>query len=71
MIKSNLFLFSEDEIRPIAPSFTEYLRDIVLKDGEKCVLRARVTGTPGPQITWFKDGIPIQNTNVDYKVITI
>ena len=63
------FCISEEETRPIAPTFTEFLRDMVLKEGEKCVLRARITGTPAPQITWFKDGIPVQNTNVDYKVL--
>ena len=33
------------------------------REGELAV----VTGTPAPQITWFKDGIPITHTNVDYK----
>ena len=71
MINNNNFIFwklLEEEKRPIAPSFTEYLHDVVLKEGKKCTLRARVTGSPKPHITWFKDGIPIQSTNDDYKV---
>ena len=60
--------YLDEEKRPIAPSFTKYLHDVVLKEGCKCSLRARVTGSPTPQITWFKDGIPIQSTNDDYKV---
>ena len=31
----------------------------MLIEGERCVLRARVTGTPVPKITWFKDGVPV------------
>ena len=71
LINNDDFIFwklLEEEKRPIAPSFTEYLHDVVLKEGKKCILRARVTGSPKPHITWFKDGIPIQSTNDDYKV---
>lgn len=56
----------EEEIRPVAPLFTEYLQDVVLQEGSKCQLKARVSGIPTPQITWFKDGVPVRN-NSDYK----
>ena len=51
----------------MAPLFEEFLQDLVLQEGCKCVFKARVTGLPFPQITWFKDGVPVQNTNADYK----
>ena len=51
----------------VAPLFDEFLQDLVLQEGCKCVFKARVTGLPFPQITWFKDGVPVQNTNADYK----
>ncbi len=53
-------------VRHVAPLFTEYLQDMVLREGEKCRLRARVSGTPAPHITWFKDGVPVQD-NGDYQ----
>ena len=53
---------------PVAPLFEEFLQDMVLQEGSKCVFKARVTGVPRPQITWFKDGVPVQNTNADYRV---
>ena len=42
-----------------SPQFIELLKDSVLEEGQKCVLRARVTGLPVPNITWFKDGISV------------
>ena len=54
----------------VAPLFAEFLQDLVLQEGCKCVFKARVTGTPFPQITWFKDGVPVQNANADYKHTT-
>ena len=55
-----------EEVRPVAPLFTEYLQDRVLKEGSKCEMSARVSGVPVPSITWFKDGVPVKN-NSDYK----
>ena len=57
----------EEAPRAVAPLFDEYLQDMVLKEGSKCVFKARVTGTPLPQITWFKDGVSVQQTNADYR----
>ena len=51
--------------RPVAPLFTQYLQDVVLLEGQACELKARVSGIPAPQITWFKDGVPVHNA--DYK----
>lgn len=33
---------------------------MVILEGEAWHLRARVSGTPTPQITWFKNGVPIE-----------
>lgn len=51
---------------PISPVFKECLKDVVLMEGERCSLKARVSGDPTPKITWFKDGVPVHN-NPDYK----
>ncbi len=57
----------ESVSRAVAPVFTVLLKDTVLKEGSSCELRARVSGIPAPQITWFKDGVPIKKHNSDYK----
>ena len=51
---------------PISPQFKELLKDIVLMEGQKCILRANVSGLPNPKITWFKDGVSVIG-NTDYK----
>ncbi len=53
--------------KQVAPLFTELLKDLVLRDGQRCRLAARVNGAPTPQITWFKDGVPVKPDNTDYK----
>ncbi len=52
---------------PIAPLFKSYLRDQVLAEGKKCTMEARVNGMPVPKVTWFKDGVPVDDGNSDYK----
>ena len=56
----------EEQQKSVAPLFTQYLQDIVTKEGSRCEMRAKVSGLPEPQITWFKDGVPVQS-NTDYK----
>ena len=56
-----------DEAKAIAPRFLEYLEDIVLQEGCKCVMKARVQGDPAPRLTWFKDGVAVKNENDDYR----
>ena len=56
-----------DPPRSLAPLFVEYLRDTVLMDGCSCTLSAKVTGDPVPDVTWFKDGVPVNKDNLDYK----
>jgi hypothetical protein len=51
---------------PVSPLFKEYLKDIVLEEGKKCTMEARVSGQPTPMITWFKDGVSVHD-NSDYK----
>ena len=37
-------------------------QDVVLREGERCTLKAKVTGTPVPKVTWFKDGVPVDHS---------
>ena len=55
----------ELEPRPVAPIFTKGLDDLVTTEGNNCCLQAEVSGIPVPKITWFKDGIAVDN-NTDY-----
>lgn len=38
------------------PQFTNALKPVVAREGEKCTLVAVVTGLPTPNILWVKDG---------------
>ena len=58
---------SIDPSRSVAPLFVEYLKDTVLTDGCSCTLTAKVSGAPVPDLTWFKDGVPVNKDNLDYK----
>lgn len=49
-----------------APVFTSPLTYAVIQEGYKFTFICRVVGTPLPVVTWFKDGISIQN-NPDYQ----
>jgi membrane protein involved in colicin uptake len=48
-----------------APVFTSPLSDAIIQEGSRFTFLCHVTGTPVPVVTWFKDGISIQN-NPDY-----
>ena len=56
-----------DPPRSVAPVFVEFLKDTVLTDGCSCNLTAKVSGAPIPNVTWFKDGVPVNKDNLDYK----
>nr|CAD7575774.1 unnamed protein product [Timema californicum] len=49
----------------VAPVFTLPLCDAIIQEGDKFTFECRVTGVPKPEVTWYKDGIFIQN-NPDY-----
>nr|CAD7442105.1 unnamed protein product [Timema bartmani] len=49
----------------VAPVFTLPLCDAIIQEGDKFIFECRVTGVPKPEVTWYKDGIFIQN-NPDY-----
>ena len=57
----------QDFPRSVAPLFVEYLEDVVLPDGSRCTMTARVSGVPTPDVTWFKAGVPVNADNLDYK----
>ncbi|KAK3921135.1 Titin [Frankliniella fusca] len=42
-----------------APHFSKELQDTVALENEKVELTVRVTGTPAPKISWFKDGLEV------------
>ncbi|KAM6148397.1 obscurin [Erethizon dorsatum] len=43
-----------------APEFEEELADCVAELGETVKLACRVTGTPKPVVSWYKDGKPVE-----------
>ncbi|KRT85768.1 Immunoglobulin, partial [Oryctes borbonicus] len=44
-----------------APKFVSPLNDAVIEEGSKFTFVCKVIGTPMPIVTWYKDGISIQN----------
>lgn len=49
--------------------FGRRLQAQVIKKGDRICMEVEVTGTPEPSVTWFKDGIPIEeNLKLQYKV---
>ncbi|KAG1672025.1 Muscle M-line assembly protein unc-89 [Nymphon striatum] len=53
-------------MEPRPPEFTSLLGDANVLEGVKVRFECSVFGTPTPQVTWYKDGIIIEN-NPDYK----
>ncbi|EJW78737.1 hypothetical protein WUBG_10353, partial [Wuchereria bancrofti] len=58
------FIAVEQEIE--VPQFLEELKEFAVQKGETAELSVTVTGKPTPEITWYKDGIPV---NIDNKHI--
>lgn len=41
---------------PVAPEFTEHLKDLNVDEGTRVTFEVRVSGKPAPKITWYKHG---------------
>lgn len=62
------FLFSDSNgDRNGAPVFTKPLKDMNAHDGDRVTLECEVTGTPRPQISWFKGNKEV----LDCQVLTL
>ncbi|VDN97244.1 unnamed protein product, partial [Rodentolepis nana] len=59
----------EEEIGE-APRFIRPLRSTNVNENEPVMLECRATGQPTPQISWFKDGVNIDN-NPDYVIFEV
>lgn len=49
-----------------APRFIWPLRDATVKEGTKFKFECKVSGSPRPEVVWFKENIPVEN-NPDYQ----
>ena len=49
-------IFHTEKIQGEAPKFTQPLESVEVTEGSGTTLECKVTGTPEPNITWFKDG---------------
>ena len=43
-----------------APSFSQPLSSVEVKEAESISASVRVTGAPEPHVEWFKDGQPVK-----------
>ena len=46
-----------------SPKFIELLKDISINEGQDVCFKCIITGTPQPEVKWFKDGNPVSETN--------
>ncbi|CAG9824336.1 unnamed protein product [Phaedon cochleariae] len=54
------------------PVFGRRLQAQVIKKGDRVIMEVEVTGTPEPTVTWFRDGVPVEDSLKDgYKVKTM
>ncbi|XP_065160451.1 titin-like isoform X4 [Atheta coriaria] len=52
------------------PVFGRRLQAQVISKGQRAIMEVEISGTPDPEITWFKDGQPIKtDAGSDYKLI--
>ncbi|XP_055338080.1 LOW QUALITY PROTEIN: titin-like [Paramacrobiotus metropolitanus] len=49
------------------PTYTLKLLSRGVKPGEKVVFEARVVGSPTPEVTWFRENVPIKNST-DFRI---
>ncbi|KAK3083179.1 hypothetical protein FSP39_015849 [Pinctada imbricata] len=52
------------------PNISKPLRDKVCKDGASVTLECSISGSPRPQVSWFKDGEEIRDSQ-DFQISTI
>ncbi|KAM3587801.1 uncharacterized protein V6R79_014177 [Siganus canaliculatus] len=50
-----------------APFWVSAPRNLILAPNETGILTCRVSGEPKPNITWFVNGVPIENAPVDHR----
>ncbi|BFZ15552.1 hypothetical protein BsWGS_18591 [Bradybaena similaris] len=60
----------EHKTEEVKPHFTSLLQDTVVRDGEGLVLECDIEGNPRPQISWFRDGLEILDSQ-DFQISTI
>ena len=51
-----------------APRFTQPLQAVDVKDGQSARFETVVSGSPPPQVTWFREGIQIPNSQ-DFQIV--
>ncbi|KAF6725619.1 Myopalladin [Oryzias melastigma] len=51
-----------------APVFTKSLQDFTASQGQLVVLECRVKGAPSPQVDWFREGKPLEDSP-DYRIL--
>jgi hypothetical protein len=51
-------------VGPNAPFFLKELRNQLGKPSGSCVFEARIVAVPSPEVTWLKDGKPIENYRI-------
>nr|XP_039266508.1 muscle M-line assembly protein unc-89-like [Styela clava] len=52
----------------VAPTFTRRLSSTQVLEGEDLELKCEITGTPTPELTWTKDGVPISNREANTNI---
>ena len=52
-----------------APKFTQPLKDLTVKSGQRVCLQCRVSGHPLPEVQWFMDNKQLESSP-DFQVCT-
>ena len=47
-----------------SPEIKTRLKAITIKEGDKCQLEVEVTGFPVPEVKWYKDNTPVEDTSI-------
>jgi hypothetical protein len=50
-----------------SPVILQSLENKTVHEGERIIFQVRISGSPKPQIIWYKDNQPLRNTH-DHKV---